>query len=137
MGTERYGEAMIDHCLQASRQGLSARKFTFLGILGGMFRTVGLARLRLLVVPALIRVPSSSPERVYLEQGRSSTGLDFDFIITGQSDRSLILRFGKVAAYDAGDRLLTYRFVNHNGMNPWHPHARQMNHRGPRGRRRL
>jgi len=58
------------------------------------------------------------PDTIYFEEGRNTIDVDFDFIISGQSDRNLILQFIKVAAYDPHDNLITYRFVNHNGMNP-------------------
>lgn len=58
------------------------------------------------------------PDGIYLEEGRNATDLDFDFVISGKSDRKLRLQFLKVAAYDARHKLLTFRFVNHNGMNP-------------------
>jgi murein DD-endopeptidase MepM/ murein hydrolase activator NlpD len=58
------------------------------------------------------------PDVVYFEEGRDAHDFDFDLIVTGKTDRRLILRFIKVALYDDADRLLTYRFRNHNGMNP-------------------
>jgi murein DD-endopeptidase MepM/ murein hydrolase activator NlpD len=58
------------------------------------------------------------PDPVYLEEGRGTIDLDFDLVVTNKTQRSLALRFVKVAVYDAQNRLLTYRFINHNGMNP-------------------
>lgn len=57
------------------------------------------------------------PATVYLERGRDAVHLDFDFRITGLSDRRLVLRFVKVAVLDSAGRLVTYRHANHNGMN--------------------
>jgi len=58
------------------------------------------------------------PSTVYLERGRDHQGLDFDLRITGLTSRRLALRFLKVSLHDRDGRLVTYRHLNHNGMNP-------------------
>lgn len=56
------------------------------------------------------------PEVVYIEEGRENNYLNFDFTIENLIEDPLILRFIKVAAYDKKDVLLTYRYLNHNGV---------------------
>lgn len=58
------------------------------------------------------------PDPVFLGEGRGTIDVNFDLVITNKTDRNLALRFVKVAVHDAQNRLLTYRFVNCNGMNP-------------------
>lgn len=59
------------------------------------------------------------PQTVYLEQGRDSQILNFDFMLEGLTERNLIIRFLKVAVYDEFDKLITFRHLNHNGVgNP-------------------
>ncbi len=55
------------------------------------------------------------PARVYFENGRDAQFLNFDFAVEGLTDKELILKFVKVGVYDKKDRLLTFRFLNHNG----------------------
>ena len=42
--------------------------------------------------------------------------LNFDFILENQTDSELVLKFVKVAVYDKRDNLVTYRYLNHNGV---------------------
>lgn len=55
------------------------------------------------------------PGKVYFENGRNAQFLNFDFAIEGLTEKELILKFLKVGVYDADGRLLTFRFLNHNG----------------------
>jgi hypothetical protein len=56
------------------------------------------------------------PETVYLEEARDSLNLNFDFILTGLTDKNLVIKFIKVAVYDKYDTLITFRHLNHNGI---------------------
>ncbi|MGY5881537.1 MAG: M23 family metallopeptidase [Candidatus Thorarchaeota archaeon] len=56
------------------------------------------------------------PETVYFEEARDSLNLNFDFLITGLTDKKLVIRFIKVAVYDESDTLITFRHLNHNGV---------------------
>lgn len=63
----------------------------------------------------LIRI-ATEPDVVYLEQGRNAQFLNFDFVLEGLTERKLILKFIKVAVYDAQNLLLTYQYRNHNAV---------------------
>ncbi len=56
------------------------------------------------------------PETVYFEEARDSLNLNFDFLIQGLTEKKLVIRFIKVAAYDAEGNLFTFRHLNHNGV---------------------
>lgn len=56
------------------------------------------------------------PELLYIEEGRENNYLNFDFSIQNMSKESLILKFIKVAVYNKENKLLTYRYLNHNGV---------------------
>ncbi|MBN1262197.1 MAG: M23 family metallopeptidase [Anaerolineae bacterium] len=56
------------------------------------------------------------PDVVYVEPGRDAQYLNFDFILQGLTEKTLTLGFLKVAVYDASGSLLTYRYLNHNGV---------------------
>ncbi len=56
------------------------------------------------------------PETVYFEEARDSLNLNFDFLLTGLTDKKLVIRFIKVAVYDESDTLITFRHLNHNGI---------------------
>jgi len=59
------------------------------------------------------------PKNVYILEEKESFTLNFDFTLRGLTDRSLMIRFIKVAAYDENDSLITFRHINHNGVgNP-------------------
>lgn len=58
----------------------------------------------------------TEPERIYIEDARNSFNVNFDFILENQTDDELVLKFIKVAVYDTQDNLLTYRYLNHNGV---------------------
>ncbi len=60
----------------------------------------------------------TEPSLIYAEEGRENTHLNFDFAIEGLTDRVLDLVFLKVAAYDATDTLVTYRYLNRNAVGP-------------------
>jgi len=59
---------------------------------------------------------STEPNTIYFEDARDGNNLNFDFIITGLSDKKLVIKFIKVAVYDDTGTLITYRHVNHNGV---------------------
>jgi hypothetical protein len=59
---------------------------------------------------------SIEPETVYFEEARDSLNLNFDFLLTGVTDKNLIIKFIKVAVYDESDTLITFRHLNHNGI---------------------
>ncbi|MBF0298122.1 MAG: M23 family metallopeptidase [Oligoflexia bacterium] len=59
---------------------------------------------------------SAGPKNIYVENGRHAQFFNFDFTIEGLSDKELTIRFIKVAVYDAKDRLLTFRYLNHNAV---------------------
>lgn len=54
----------------------------------------------------------------FLEKGRFGVHCNFDFVLTGLTDRTLELVFVKVAVYDADNRLVTYRYLNRNAVGP-------------------
>ncbi len=56
------------------------------------------------------------PEVVFAEEGQNGLHLNFDFLMTGLTDRSLDLVFLKVAAYDEDGQLLSYRYLNRNAV---------------------
>lgn len=56
------------------------------------------------------------PQVVYFEVGRDALLLNFDFVLRGLTDKTLVLGFLKVVAYDVSGTLLTYRYLNHNGV---------------------
>ncbi|TFH04512.1 MAG: M23 family metallopeptidase [Candidatus Thorarchaeota archaeon] len=59
---------------------------------------------------------SVEPMPIYYDEARDSINLNFDFLITGLTDKKLIIRFIKVAIYDKSDTLITFRHLNHNGV---------------------
>ena len=59
---------------------------------------------------------TTEPETIFFEEGRDSLNLNFDFVIKGLSEKKLVIRFIKVAVYDAEGNLLTFRHLNHNGV---------------------
>jgi len=59
---------------------------------------------------------ATEPNTIYFEDARDGHNLNFDFIITGLSDKKLVIKFIKVAVYDDTGTLITYRHVNHNGV---------------------
>ncbi len=59
---------------------------------------------------------SMEPSSIYFEEARDSLTLNFDFLITGLTEKKLIIRFIKVAVYDQVDNLITFRHLNHNGV---------------------
>lgn len=59
---------------------------------------------------------STEPARIYIEDARNSYNVNFDFILKNQTDNELVLKFIKVAVYDKQDNLITYRYLNHNGV---------------------
>lgn len=59
---------------------------------------------------------SVEPDTIYFEDARDSLNLNFDFIITGLTDKKLVIRFIKVAVYDESGTLITFRHLNHNGV---------------------
>lgn len=56
------------------------------------------------------------PQVVYLEEGKENNNVNFDFVLSNLTDNVLQLRFIKVAVYDQQDNLLSYRYLNHNGV---------------------
>jgi hypothetical protein len=56
------------------------------------------------------------PSPIYIEEARDSFELNFDFIITGLTNKKLVIRFIKVAVYDDSGNLVTFRHLNHNGV---------------------
>jgi len=59
---------------------------------------------------------SIEPDTIYFEEARDGHNLNFDFLITGLTEKKLVIRFIKVAVYDDSDTLITYRHLNHNGV---------------------
>jgi len=59
---------------------------------------------------------NTEPAMIYIVDGRNSNYVNFDFILENKTDGDLELRFIKVAAYDAQKKLITYRYLNHNGV---------------------
>lgn len=59
---------------------------------------------------------SIEPVTIYFEEARESMNLNFDFLLTGLTDKNLVIKFIKVAVYDESDTLITFRHVNHNGI---------------------
>ena len=59
---------------------------------------------------------SIDPHTVYLEEARDSLNLNFDFLISGLTDKKIVIKFIKVAVYDDTDSLITFRHLNHNGV---------------------
>jgi hypothetical protein len=59
---------------------------------------------------------NTEPATIYFEGARDSFNVNFDFILENQTDTGLELRFIKVAAYDKQNNLLTYQYLNHNGV---------------------
>ena len=58
------------------------------------------------------------PDPVYVEEGRHGRHFNFDFSLTGLTDRIIELIFIKVAAYDSDDHLITFRYLNTNAVGP-------------------
>jgi hypothetical protein len=58
----------------------------------------------------------TEPSTIYFERARDSYNVNFDFILENQTEDELELKFIKVAAYDKQDNLITYRYLNHNGV---------------------
>ena len=56
------------------------------------------------------------PSPVYIEDARDSNRLNFDFTLTGLTDKRLAIRFIKAAVYDEQDQLVTFRHLNHNAV---------------------
>lgn len=59
---------------------------------------------------------STEPAKIYLEDARDFYNVNFDFILENLTDDELVLKFIKVAVYDKQNDLITYRFLNHNGV---------------------
>ena len=59
---------------------------------------------------------STEPATIYFEDARDSYNVNFDFILENQTDDELVLKFIKVAVYDKQKNLVTYRYLNHNGV---------------------
>jgi len=59
---------------------------------------------------------NTEPATIYFENARDSYNVNFDFILENLADGELKLKFIKVAAYDKQNNLLTYRYLNHNGV---------------------
>ncbi len=59
---------------------------------------------------------NTEPATIYIEDARDSYNVNFDFILENLTDDELVLKFIKVAAYDKQDNLITYRYLNHNGV---------------------
>lgn len=58
------------------------------------------------------------PGQVYVEKGRSSQLLNFDFIITNQRPQRLSLRAIRVFVYDASEQLSLTKAIDGNGLPP-------------------
>ena len=56
------------------------------------------------------------PTPIYFEEARDSLNLNFDFLITGLTEKKIVIKFIKVALYDEFDTLITFRHLNHNGV---------------------
>ncbi|NHJ12032.1 MAG: M23 family metallopeptidase [Candidatus Thorarchaeota archaeon] len=59
---------------------------------------------------------TAEPTPIFFEEARNALELNFDFVITGLTDRRLQIRFIKAAVYDPNGNLVTYRHLNHNGV---------------------
>jgi len=59
---------------------------------------------------------NTEPATIYFEDIRESFNVNFDFILENQTDDELVLKFIKVAAYDKQNNLVTFRYLNHNGV---------------------
>jgi hypothetical protein len=59
---------------------------------------------------------SAEPSPIYIEEARDSYKLNFDFTVTGLTNKKLIIKFIKAAIYDELDNLITYRHLNHNAV---------------------
>jgi murein DD-endopeptidase MepM/ murein hydrolase activator NlpD len=59
---------------------------------------------------------SVEPDIVYFEESRDLLRLNFDFLLTGLTNRKLIVRFVKAAIYDESNSLITFRHLNHNAV---------------------
>lgn len=59
---------------------------------------------------------STEPAKIYIEDARDSYNVNFDFVLENQTDNELMLKFIKVAVYDSRGNLITYRYLNHNGV---------------------
>ncbi len=59
---------------------------------------------------------STEPSPVYIEEARDSNRLNFDFTLTGLTNKRLIIKFIKAAVYDELDNLVTFRHLNHNAV---------------------
>lgn len=58
----------------------------------------------------------TEPDIIYVEDARDSNNINFDFIVTGLTDKKLIIKFIKVAVYDEADNLITFKHLNHNAV---------------------
>jgi hypothetical protein len=58
------------------------------------------------------------PSIVYVEVAGSDSHFNFDFALTGLSDRTLDLVFLKVAAYGPTGALVAHRYLNRNAVGP-------------------
>ncbi len=58
------------------------------------------------------------PSTVYREVVGGNSHFNFDFVISGVTERTLDLVFLKVAAHDEKHRLLSYRYLNRNAVGP-------------------
>jgi len=56
------------------------------------------------------------PKTIFFEEGRDSLNLNFDFVISGLTDKKLTIRFIKMAVYDEKGGLVTFRHLNHNAV---------------------
>jgi hypothetical protein len=59
---------------------------------------------------------NTEPVTIYFEDAKDSYNVNFDFILENLADGEIELKFIKVAAYDKQNNLLTYRYLNHNGV---------------------
>ena len=59
---------------------------------------------------------TTEPNPIYIEEARDTNKLNFDFTLTGLTDRKLVIKFIKAAVYDESDNLITYRHLNHNAV---------------------
>ena len=59
---------------------------------------------------------TTEPDTIYFEEARDSMNLNFDFVIHGHTEKTLEIRFIKVAVYDIEGNLITFRHLNHNGV---------------------
>ena len=59
---------------------------------------------------------TTEPNPIYIEEARDTNKLNFDFTITGLTNRKLVIKFIKAAVYDESDNLITYRHLNHNAV---------------------